>query len=139
MTLTEVHLIPQNLQFLVFIGDESSSGLLEIKLSLHFLIRDAVSEETKDTNKAGKPGNENRDAGFLPLASSLCWECCVSPSLFFLLLLNITCQINFISFSCHFQLETFIIPSSNIHSHPRRRRFERRHLSLAFVHREALK
>lgn len=62
----EVHLIPQNLQFSVFIGDESSSGLLEIKLALHFLIRDSVSEET-DTNKAGQPGN----AGFPPLVPLL--------------------------------------------------------------------
>lgn len=108
MTLTEVHLIPQSLQFLVFIRGESASRLLEINLALHFLIRDSVSEEkkdifsTNDRNKAGKPVNEDRDGGFLPVAPSLCWECCVSPNLFFLLLLNITRQINFISFPCHF-------------------------------------
>lgn len=106
MTLTEVHLIPQNLQFSVFIRDESSSGLLEIKLALHFLIRDGVSEETKDTNKAGKPGHEDRGAGFLPRAPSLSWECCVSPSLSFLLLLNLSDQL--ISFSCHFH-QTFTL------------------------------
>lgn len=77
------------------------------------------SAQMSPIKQEGKPVKENRLGWWvLPLVPSLCWECCISPNLSFLLLLNITCQINFISFFRHFKLKSFIFPSLNIHSHP---------------------